>query len=131
MPNTKWTHKQSQRLFLTESGRYRHNLIEPDQGFDKANTSTKKKQLHKIDVEPHDGSGLGSSKVFINAGIQQGSKNEDSTLVLKQATILKILQNIRYWSNCYIKCKDKIQSYYALTYLFGHTNRSNNKQDFA
>ncbi|CAG8816378.1 2787_t:CDS:2, partial [Gigaspora margarita] len=29
-------------------------------------TSTKKKQPHKIDVGPHDGSGLGSSKVFIN-----------------------------------------------------------------
>ncbi|CAG8842551.1 15869_t:CDS:2, partial [Gigaspora margarita] len=50
-------------------------------------TSTKKKQSHKIDVGPHDGSGSGSSKVFINTGIQQESKNEDSTLVLKQATI--------------------------------------------
>ncbi|CAG8723394.1 42954_t:CDS:1, partial [Gigaspora margarita] len=39
------------------------------------------------DVGPYDGSGLGSSKVFINTGIQQESRNEDSTLVLKQATI--------------------------------------------
>ncbi|CAG8856337.1 39682_t:CDS:1, partial [Gigaspora margarita] len=51
-------------------------------------TSTKKKQLHKIDVGPRDGSGLGSSKVFINTGIQQGSRNEDSIPVLKQATIV-------------------------------------------
>ncbi|CAG8837816.1 13112_t:CDS:2, partial [Gigaspora margarita] len=87
MPNTNWTHKQSRRLFLTVGGRYRHNQIEPDQGFDKANTSTKKKQLHKINVGPRDGSGLGSSKVVINTGIQQGSRNEDSTPVLKQATI--------------------------------------------
>ncbi|CAG8854533.1 7026_t:CDS:2, partial [Gigaspora margarita] len=42
-------------------------------------TSTKKKQLHKINVGPRNGSGLGSSKVFINTGIQQGSRNEDST----------------------------------------------------
>ncbi|CAG8845186.1 30904_t:CDS:1, partial [Gigaspora margarita] len=50
-------------------------------------TSTKKKQLHKINVGSCDGSGLDSSKVFINTGIQQESRNEDSTLVLKQATI--------------------------------------------
>ncbi|CAG8842645.1 11789_t:CDS:1, partial [Gigaspora margarita] len=51
-------------------------------------TSTKKKQLHKIDIGPHDGSGLDLSKVFINTDIQQGSRNEDLTPVLKQATIV-------------------------------------------
>ncbi|CAG8849523.1 1906_t:CDS:2, partial [Gigaspora margarita] len=52
-----------------------------------SSTSMKKKQPHKIDIGPRDGSGLGSSKVFINTGVQQGSRNEDSIPVLKQATI--------------------------------------------
>ncbi|CAG8612758.1 3743_t:CDS:2 [Gigaspora margarita] len=46
-----------------------------------SSASTKKKQSHKIDVGPCDVSGLGSNKVFINTGIQQGSRNEDSTPV--------------------------------------------------
>src|SRR5260363_197100 len=65
-------------------------------------TSTKKKQLHKIDVGPRDGPGLGSSKVSINMGIQQGRRNEDSTPVLKHATIVAIEDFIKtgrkpYW----------------------------------
>ncbi|CAG8848812.1 32135_t:CDS:2, partial [Gigaspora margarita] len=70
-----------------QSGRHQHNQIEPDQGFDKAkcekkkgiikqlklsaqhgfsSTSMKKKQPHKTDIGPHNGSGSGSSKEFIN-----------------------------------------------------------------
>ncbi|CAG8821760.1 28872_t:CDS:2, partial [Gigaspora margarita] len=47
-------------------------------------TSTEKKHLYKNNVRPCIGPGSESSEVLINTGNQQGSRNENSTLALKQ-----------------------------------------------